>query len=51
MGGVSVCACMSVLRTHSCCWPRFLPRARYRVTYSRFLGDLHACVRACSADL
>ena len=38
---------MSVLRTHSCPWPRVLPRARYRVTYSRFLGDLRAWVRAC----
>ena len=41
------CVCMSVLRTHSCCWPRVLPRASYRVTYSRFLGDLRACVCVC----
>ena len=46
MGGVSVCVCMSVLRTHSCHWPRVLPRARYHSTYSRFLG-VCVCVCAC----
>ena len=47
MGGVSVCVCMSVLRTHSCCWPR--------VRVSRYLFKvpwrLCACVRVCVHEL